>query len=176
MKARGLVLLGLSALLGFVAVGWVQKPAATRNTAKVVVAKTALNFGDRLDAAKLQVVEYPSASVPEGSFNSIEQLAGPNDDRVVLRSIDPHEPVLVSKISGAGGRAILSTIIDKDMRAVTISVNDVKGVAGFVQPGDRVDVLLTRNINGNANDERNDILLQNIKVLGVDQRPASGPT
>ena len=171
MKARGLVLLGVSGLLGFVAIAWVQKPVASSGTAKVVVAKVALNFGDRLVPEKLQVVEYPPASVPPGAFDRIEQLVGPGEDRVVLRSIDPQEPVLTSKVSGTGGRAILSTVIDKEMRAVTISVNDVKGVAGFVQPGDRVDVLLTHSAGGNGADEqRNDVLLQNIKVLGVDQQ------
>ncbi|GGF14287.1 hypothetical protein GCM10011611_20060 [Aliidongia dinghuensis] len=171
MKARGLALLGVSALLGFVAIAWVQKPPAPSGMVKIVVAKTALNFGDRLTPEKLQLIEYPPAAVPPGAFNDIEQLAGPAEDRVVLRTIDPEEPILASKVSGTGGRAILSTVIDKDMRAVTISVNDVKGVAGFVQPGDRVDVLLTRNTNSNApEDQRNDILLQNVKVLGVDQQ------
>lgn len=171
MKARGLILLGVSGLLGFVAVAWVQKPAASSGTVKVVVAKVALNFGDRLVPEKLVIADYPPASVPPGAFDRIEQLAGPDEDRVVLRSIDPQEPVLASKVSGTGGRAILSTVIDKEMRAVTISVNDVKGVAGFVQPGDRVDVLLTHSATGNAADEqRNDVLLQNIKVLGVDQQ------
>lgn len=171
MKARGLILLGVSGLLGLVAVAWVQKPAASSGTVKVVVAKVTLNFGDRLIPEKLQVVEYPPASVPPGAFERIEQLAGADQDRVVLRAIDPQEPVLASKVSGTGGRAILSTVIDKDMRAVTISVNDVKGVAGFVEPGDRVDVLLTHSANGAAADEqRNDVLLQNIKVLGVDQQ------
>ncbi len=172
MKARGLILLGASGLLGLVAMAWIQKPAATASgTAKVVVAKVALDFGDRLVAEKLQVVDYPIASIPQGAFDSIERIAGPNEDRVVIRSVEPNEPVLASKVSPSGGRAILSTIIDKDMRAVTISVNDVKGVAGFVQPGDRVDVLLTRNANGAPIDEqRNDILLQNVKVLGVDQQ------
>jgi pilus assembly protein CpaB len=171
MKARGLVLLGVSGLLGFLAIAWVQKPVASSDTVKVVVAKVALDFGDRLVPEKLQIVDYPPGSVPPGAFERIEQLAGPDEDRVVLRSIDPQEPVLASKVSGSGGRAILSTVIDKGMRAVTISVNDVKGVAGFVQPGDRVDVLLTRSAGSNAGDEqRNDVLLQNIKVLGVDQQ------
>jgi pilus assembly protein CpaB len=171
MKARGLVLLGVSGLLGFVAIAWVQKPVASSGTVKVVVAKVALDFGDRLAPEKLQIVDYPPGSVPPGAFERIEQLAGPDEDRVVLRAIDPQEPVLASKVSGTGGRAILSTVIDKGMRAVTISVNDVKGVAGFVQPGDRVDVLLTRSAGTNVADEqRNDVLLQNVKVLGVDQQ------
>jgi pilus assembly protein CpaB len=164
MKARGIILLGVSAVLGLVAVAAVKKPTDS-GMAHVVVAKVALNFGDHLNPAKLEVVDYPPASVPQGAFSNIQQVIGPDQDRVVLRSIDPNEPVLASKISGLGGRAILSTIIDKDMRAITIRVNDVNGVAGFVQPGDRVDVLLTRN-----DEHRTDVLLQNTKVLGIDQQ------
>src|SRR5712691_1623900 len=111
MKARGLILLGASGLLGLVAMAWIQKPAATASgTAKVVVAKVALDFGDRLVAEKLQVVDYPIASIPQGAFDSIERIAGPNEDRVVIRSVEPNEPVLASKVSPSGGRAILSTI------------------------------------------------------------------
>ncbi|MCK5275102.1 MAG: Flp pilus assembly protein CpaB, partial [Alphaproteobacteria bacterium] len=92
--------------------------------------------------------------------------------RVVLRSIQTNEPVLNSKLSGAGGKATLSTILDKEMRAVTIRVNDVNGVAGFVLPGDRVDVLLTREENQASRNKNpiTDFLLQNIKVLGIDQK------
>ena len=174
MKSRGLILLGVSGLLGFAAISILQKPSAmSSGMVKVVVAKTTLNFGDRLVPGNLQVVDYPAASVPQGAFDAIEGLSGPNEDRVVLRSIEPNEPVLASKVSGSGGRAILSTVIDPKMRAVTISVNDIKGVAGFIQPGDRVDVLLTRSPGGNPNATdglRNDVLLQNVKVLGVDQQ------
>lgn len=173
MKARGLVLLGVSAILGFISIAWVQKPAQTNGMAKVVVAKIPLNYGDRLIAERLKLVDYPKEAIPPGAFDSIDKIAGPNEDRVILRAIELNEPVLPDKISGTGGRAILSTVIDKNMRAVTISVNDVKGVAGFVQPGDRVDVLLTRKIGNNPVDtteQRNDVLLQNIKVLGVDQQ------
>src|SRR5690348_10985314 len=126
MKARGLLLLGASALLGFVTIALVQKPATTSGMANVVVAKVALDFGDRLVPEKLQIVQYPPTSVPPGAFSSVEQLTGPGEDRVALRAIDPQEPILANKISGTGGRAILSTVIDKGMRAVTISVNDVK--------------------------------------------------
>ena len=174
MKARGLILLGVSGLLGFVAISIMQKPAAMNaNMVRVVVAKTALNFGDHLVPEKLQLVDYPQGSVPAGAFDAIERLSSPTEDRVVIRSIEPNEPVLASKVSGSGGRAILSTVIDPKMRAVTISVNDVKGVAGFIQPGDRVDVFLTRNPVSNTGTPeglRNDILLQNVKVLGVDQQ------
>ena len=66
--------------------------------------------------------------------------------RVVLGAIEPNEPVLSSKVTGAGQRATLSAIIGDGMKAVTIRVNDVDGVAGFVLPGDRVDILMTRQL------------------------------
>jgi len=167
MKARGLVLLGVSALLGLAAVVWVKKPSANVGMAPVVVAKVALNFGDQLTDAKLSIAEIPPSSLPEGAFNRIDQIAGPNENRVVLRAMVPGEPVLPAKISGTNGRAILSTIIEPKMRGAAIRVNDVNGVAGFVQPGDRVDVMLTLNDREQADTT---LLLQDVKVLGVDQQ------
>ena len=82
------------------------------------------------------------------------------------RPIETNEPVLKSKVSGFGGRAILSSMIAPDMRAMTIRINDVSGVAGFVLPGDHVDIILIRDFGGSP---VTDILLQNIKVLGIDQ-------
>jgi pilus assembly protein CpaB len=86
----------------------------------------------------------------------------------VLRTIEANEPILSSKVSGEGEKATLSAIISEEMRAMTIRVNDVIGVAGFIVPGDRVDVLLTREEGGDKN-QITDILLQNVKVLGIDQ-------
>jgi pilus assembly protein CpaB len=85
---------------------------------------------------------------------------------MVLTAIEANEPVLSSKITGPGQRATLSAVIADGMRAVTIRVNDVDGVAGFVLPGDRVDVALTRQADKN---NTNDVVLQNIKVLAIDQ-------
>jgi pilus assembly protein CpaB len=169
MKALGLILLGVSALLGFAAVAWVKKPVAAVGMSTVVVAKVALNFGDQLTAPKMATVEMPPASVPQGAFDKIEDLA--KDNHVVLRSMAPGEPILATKVSGTGGRAILSTLIDPSMRAAAIRVNDVNGVAGFVQPSDRVDVLLTRSKTPNDREQSDTtLLLQNIKVLGIDQQ------
>ena len=145
MKIRSFVLIGLSLVLGLIAVMMIRNRDSSASTmAKVVTAKTMLNYGDRITRANLQVVDYPLQSVPAAAFSKIEDIAAPDEERVALRTIVPGEPVLASKISGKGGRATLSTVIDKGMRAVTIAVNDVKGVAGFVQVSDRVDVLLTR--------------------------------
>jgi pilus assembly protein CpaB len=84
----------------------------------------------------------------------------------VLSAIETNEPVLAAKVTGPGQRATLSAMIADGMRAVTIRVNDVDGVAGFVLPGDRVDVALTRQAD-KAN--TNDVVLQGVKVLAIDQ-------
>ncbi len=169
MKVRSFVLIGLSLVLGLVIVMLIHNhdlaSAAPPVMAKVVTAKTQLNFGDRIEPGKLQVIDYPPQAVPAGAFSKIEDVAAPGEERVALRLMVPGEPLLASKISGKGGRATLSTVIDKGMRAVTVAVNDVKGVAGFIQVADRVDVLFTLSDHSHT-----DVLLQNIKVLGIDQQ------
>lgn len=135
---------------------------------KVVVARTTLFFGNRINAEQVRVVDWPADSVPPGAFSSADELLIGEEPRTVLRTIEAHEPILASKISGAGEKATLSAIITEEMRAMTIRVNDVIGVAGFIVPGDRVDVLLTRE-EGGEKSQITDILLQNVKVLGVDQ-------
>ena len=85
----------------------------------------------------------------------------------MLSPIESNEPVLSVKITGAGQRATLSALVGDGMKAVSVRVNDVEGVGGFVLPGDRVDVVLTRQMDkGNATTE---VVLQNARVLAVDQ-------
>jgi len=172
MKAKGIILLVISLVLGLGAVQWIR--GLTKNTpqitASIVVAKSNLNFGDRISSKDLQLVRWPTDALPEGAFTDVAQIAGPGQDRVVLRPIEPNEPVLASKVSGSGGKASLSTVIDQNMRAMTIHVNDATGVAGFITPGDRVDIILTRDDGGNSKEtSKTDILLQNILVRGIDQ-------
>jgi pilus assembly protein CpaB len=133
---------------------------------KVVVARKALDFGDVLSETALVEVDWPQGSLPKGVFGSTAEVLGDGERRVVLRRIEVNEPILKNKISGFGGRAALSTIMPKGARAVTIRVNDIAGVAGFVLPGDRVDILITQ---GAGDDRSTDILMQNVKVLAIDQ-------
>jgi len=129
------------------------------DTEKVVVAKKELHFGEPLTPEVLGETDWPKGALPEGAFTSIADL---NKDgaRVVLTPIGPNEPILAWKISGPGSRASLSSLVKQGMRAVTIRVNDTSGVAGFVLPGDRVDVLYTRSQNEGASI---DVLLQNVR-------------
>lgn len=172
MRQRAILMLGLAAVLGIVAVflirGFIVRHApAVQATGSVVVAKVPLNFGDPLSPQNLVVVPWPPESVPAGAFGSIAQMLPTGTTRVALQTMVKGEPVLLSKISGPGGRATLSAVIDKDKRAMTIRVNDVLGVAGFVLPGDHVDIMLTRNLD--RNNPTTEILLQNMRVLGIDQ-------
>ncbi|HEV2300879.1 MAG TPA: Flp pilus assembly protein CpaB [Stellaceae bacterium] len=173
MRARGLVLLAISLVLGLIALYAVRgtRPPQTAAVAaagpSIVVAKTALHFGDRIVPTDLELVNWPSKAVPPGAFKTIEQICEKGHERVALAAIEPGEPVLAGKVSEPNGRASLSSVIGKDMLAVTLRVNDATGVAGFVLPSDRVDVLLTRTED--KNNPQTVILLQNVKVLGVDQ-------
>jgi len=184
MRLTAIVMLVLAVAMGatsvYLARDWLQRQGQSNEAAAaptielttVVVAKLPMNFGDVVTKEYLTEVEWPAATVPPDSFRTMDELVGTEENRVVLRSIQVNEPVLSGKLSDAGGKATLSTILDKDMRAVTIRVNDVNGVAGFVLPGDRVDILLTRHegASGKKGNPITDILLHNVKVLGIDQK------
>ncbi|CCF00664.1 Flp pilus assembly protein CpaB [Sinorhizobium fredii] len=138
----------------------------------LVVAAKPMRFGDRVYGDNLKTIPWPTGEQPQGSFQTIEALIGDKDEpRYAMEAIDPGEPVLSSKITGTGERATLSAALDQGMKAVSIRVNDVLGVAGFVRPADRVDVLLTRVVRRQNNSEQTyvDVLLQGVKVLAVDQ-------
>lgn len=134
----------------------------------VVVAKSSLGFGDRITADRVELLEWASDRVPEGAFRTVEGLVGTGDEdaRYALSSLEPGELILPGKITTPGQRAKLSTAITPGMRAISIRVNDVLGVAGFVLPGDRVDVMLTRD---EGNGPFVDILLQGVRVVAIDQ-------
>ena len=184
MRMRAFWMLGLALILAgaavFLAQNWLQSqkpqivevPAEPQvQMATVVVAATPLYFGNTVRREHLREIEWPAGAVPPGSFSSVDDLLGSEGERrVALRAIEINEPVLKNKVSGFGGRASLSTILAPEMRAATIRVNDINGVAGFVLPGDHVDIMLTRsNGGGGEHNLLTDVLLQNVKVLAIDQ-------
>jgi len=181
LRASTIVMIAFAVVFGLIAVFiaqvWLNNQAsmqaknfeANKQTVAmqtVVVAKQPLRFGTELGSSMLEEVPWPVASMPAGAFTKISDLLH-GGRRVVLTAIEPNEPVLALKVTGPGQRATLSALVKLGMKAVTIRVNDVEGVGGFVQPGDRVDVVLTRQIDkGSATTE---VVLQNTKVLAVDQ-------
>jgi pilus assembly protein CpaB len=142
-------------------------------TETLVVAADSMRFGQRLRAENMKLIKWPSADLPEGAFAKIKDvLPEEGDVRYAMAAIDKGEPVLRSKISGAGERATLSSALAEGMKAISIRVTAVLGVAGFVRPADRVDILLTRSGKsgrGSAGSTFVDVLLQGVKVLAVDQ-------
>ena len=133
--------------------------------AMVVIAAKDLALGDRITSDHVKEVSWPAGSVPAGAFTSKEKLLA--SQPVVVRRFFANEPILAAKLAGPDSRATLSAQIGDTQRAVSVRVNDVVGVAGFILPGDRVDVMITREISQNNN--VTDVLLQNIKVVGIDQ-------
>jgi pilus assembly protein CpaB len=140
--------------------------------ATTVVAARPLRFGAPIERLMLKTVQWPREALPPDNFATIEEIfAGATSpgDRIALIAIAQNEPVTKAKVSGFGGRPTLSRQVENGMRAISIRVDDVVGVAGFVLPGDRVDIMLTRRIGGGDNNLVNEVLLQNVTVLGINQ-------
>ncbi len=139
--------------------------------AKVVVATSEIKFGEAISASNIKVVDWPKDAFPEGAFTATSDVIS-DGNRRVLTTIFPGEPIITAKITGENGRAGLSGVITEGMRAVTVPVNTVNGVAGFVQPGDRVDILLTKN-NSENNGTSSTTIMEYVKILSVDQNAGS---
>ena len=182
MRSSTIIMIAVAAVFGllavFVAQSWLNSQAEARlrsleaqkarpvSAQTIVVASRQLRFGNELSASVLREMPWPADAVPQGAFRSIPDVLTAGK-RVVLTAIEANEPVLASKITGLGQRATLSATIGEGHKAVTIRVNDVDGVAGFVLPGDRVDVMLSRQLEKNS--AINDVVLKNTRVLAVDQ-------
>jgi pilus assembly protein CpaB len=178
MRSLGLALVALSILIGAAALWGLKTLGASRAAAEpaatpapqtlVVVAARPIAFGEALGPADLKLQPWPAGAVPAGSFHAIAPLTS-GAPRLALAPIAANTPILPGQISGPGGRATLATLIRPGMRAATLRVDDVLGVAGFVLPGDLVDILVTRPDGTAKGQVRTDLLLQGVRVLAVDQ-------
>jgi pilus assembly protein CpaB len=158
---------GVAAFLARNSLGSRQAQTAANRT--IVVAANALPFGTQLTEKNVKVIPWAAETLPVGTFLSTQALFE-GGHRTALSMIAQDEPILNSKITGPGQRASLSTLIDKDKRAITIRVDDVRGVAGFILPNDHVDVVLNHATSTNSKKQAvSDILLQDVKVIAVDQ-------
>jgi len=199
MRLNTIITLGASAAFGLMAVflarGWINdavenefrhvkaptaQPALINvNTVPVLIADIDLAIGDVLSREAVRIVNYPEDAVPVGAFSDFEAIFNTEGERVVLSALGYNEPILEQKITGPNGKASLSARIRSGYRAVAVRVDDVSGVAGFVVPGDIVDVIYTREPEAAATNRMaqqgaasayiSDIILQNVTVLGVDQ-------
>lgn len=207
MRGKAVTMIGIAAVFGaisiFAADLWVKSAANQRidpievsvpvpdgpkvEFKKIVVASAPLRFGMELDRTQLNEIPWPQDNLPEGAVGSIDELFA-DGSRVVLSPIETSEPVLLAKLSGANGRATLSNLLSPGMRAVTIKTDEIAGVGGFVTPGDRVDIVLTRDAGAIQEVSENaagaagstittEVVVENAKVLtvgqGADERQTS---
>ena len=186
IAAAALVLASVSAYLVY---GYLTKKEKEATLAKleirqVAVAASDIPFGTRINPAQVKLADWPKNNMPAGSFADIRQVEG----RLSITHIPAGEPVLQSNLAPQnGGAGVMSYIIRPGKRAITVAVNDVVGVAGFVLPNSMVDVVATvESPYGRPNGRRDlisKIVLQDVRVLAVGQileqrggKPVTVPT
>ena len=162
------VLGGIAAVL---ARDWLANHAgsAQSNLGTIVVAASPLVFGAQLTTENTKEIPWSAAELPEGAFATKQALLK-DGRRMTLALISRNEPVLRSKITAPNQPATLSSMLPRGKRAVTVRVDDIRGVAGFIQPGDLVDVVLIRTeAKSRSNESYSEVILQSAKVLAIDQ-------
>src|SRR5437868_14652391 len=165
-----LVAIVMGGIAAFMARSWLARQTvvqAPQGSTTIVVAAAPLGFGTVLN--RDQFVEIPGQGPPiRAAYTTKDELLK-EGRRVVLTPLERNEPIFRPKVTGSGGRASLSSLLEEGKRAVTIRVDDVRGVAGFVLPGDFVDVVLIGEDPAVKREGYSDILLQHVKVLAIDQ-------
>src|SRR6516164_6917772 len=176
MRRNNATVLVIALVLGVIAAVLTRNWLVSHSRAKlaqeagtIVVAAVPLGFGSQLTPENVKEIPWSANALPEGAFATKQELLS-GGRRMALVSIAPNEPVLRARVTAPGQRAALSSMLDPGKRAVTVRVDDVRGVAGFIQPGDRVDVVLIRTeMDSRKNESSSDIILQSAKVLAIDQ-------
>ncbi len=169
-RSKGLIYLFLAGLVGLLAALVVDEYTAVKirahikPTARVVVAASDISPGTPLNGNLVKAVNWPQDLIPPQAVMSAAELNG----RVVKTEISRGEPVLLTKLAPRGTAAGLSGLVGLDKRAFTVRVDDVSGVAGFIHPGDQVDVLAELPIP-HSSEHFSRTILQNIRVLTAGQ-------
>jgi pilus assembly protein CpaB len=180
-KQRTLIVLLLAilsgGLAGYSALRLLQSRTApvmaaepARTAAQVVIAARDLPVGHLIGEEDVRVVDFPSSAVPEGYARSIPEVVG----RGLITSVRLNEPLLDTKMADRSGQGGLSIVIPEGMRAVSLRVDEVVAVAGFVGTGTRVDLYLTTTPPGGG-DQLTKIVMQNVPVLALAQNPERDP-
>jgi pilus assembly protein CpaB len=181
MRIRGLVVLTLGVVLAGGAVMVARTlidPAAqpageaeAREIGTVVVANADIPFGAHISYEVVRLQDWPLEALPPEAFLALDELLGSDaqEPRRARRSMVKGEPLVRGKVSEFGERVTIADAIDPEKRVMTIRVDDVSGVGGFVTPGDRVDVVMIRQTDGNNNNMVAATILQDITVRAIDQ-------
>lgn len=188
-RYRPVMFFGIAVILGLVTsilvFAWLQNekdrlmaaPLSLTTKVPVLVANADLTWGTQLTSEMVQVQEFSSDSLPEGYFGKPDEIK----DRVLLKDLMRNEIVLESKLAPVGTSGGVAAVTDINKRAMSVKVDDVIGVAGFIKPADRVDVMVTIEPEaGKQGSSMAKMILENVKVLaagtqmerkGKDQEP-----
>ncbi len=175
MRRRGTVLVVVSLVLGafaaWAANAWVtQRLNATSDESGdlAVVAALEIPYGTKIEARHLRTITMPVGSRPENAFATPADVEGKVSTAVIARN----ELIVASRLADHEAGSTLAALIQSKMRAITVRVDDVVGVAGFLLPGNRVDILATR-MDRASRKATSETILRDVKVLAVDQTAAT---
>lgn len=172
MNGRMIVMLIIAlifaAIAAFIAKVWLGKQVREQKvvSTQVVAAATEIPFGIRLEETHLKLIDWSGSDVPRGSFSKTADAIG----KITKNNFYPGEVITQQRVAEHLGGSTLSSLISENYRAISIRVNDVVGVAGFILPGNRIDILSVKKAGSNAKAQT---ILENIKVLAVDQEAST---
>ncbi len=167
---KGISYVLLAGLAGLVATVTIHRyitaktRAAVKPTNQVVVAANDISPGVALNGFLVKVATWPQELIPPKTATTLQEVEG----RVIITPVAKGEPILFSKLAPEGTAAGLGGLLDDSKRALTVRVDDVSGVAGFINPGDHVDVLVEMQVP-NSQEHFSKTILQNIVVLTAGQ-------
>jgi pilus assembly protein CpaB len=169
MKRRGVSMVMLSLVFGVAAAwaakSWVEQRAranAPDAGAAVVLASMEIPYGTKIEGRHVKVITVPNGTPLGNHFSNVAEIEG----LIATQRALSGEVLLKERFTKAGSGSTLAALIKPDMRAVTVRVDDVVGVAGFLLPGNHVDIVAARKVDDRATTET---VLMNINVLAVDQ-------
>jgi pilus assembly protein CpaB len=156
-----------------------MRRAAAHQVTEVLVADATIPIGTRIQASHVRLTSWPADLQPEGVLTDTQAVVG----RVAIATIAKNQPVLQTQVTNEG-TGLLPLMIEEGMRGMSVKVDNVTGVSGFITPNSRVDVLVAGSPDGNGNDnKRSRVILQNVRVLATgksieqhDEKPVEVPT
>ncbi|ALH99799.1 Flp pilus assembly protein CpaB [Pseudomonas sp. FW306-02-F02-AA] len=179
MSSRTATLIGISLVMGLGAAWMANSWLSARLNASpddhlrsVVVATVEIPFGQMVEAQQVTTVRMPMDTIPDDAFDSSDKAVGKIATFDILRG----DIVRGARLSEHLGGSTLASLIAPDKRAISVRVDDVVGVGGFLLPGNRVDVLATKQTNGSNNNAVSRTILENLRVLAVDQTAGTDKT
>jgi pilus assembly protein CpaB len=151
--------------------------SANRPVVEIAVASQPISIGSRIEESQVKMISWPVEAQPDGAFRDPKLVVG----GVAVASLEKNEPILQSQVV-AQGAGLLPLMITDGMRGMSVKVDDVTGVSGFITPNSRVDLLIAGTPEG-SQEQRSKVVLQNIRVLAIgklieqrDNKPVEVPT